>query len=478
MQLTFFGATDTVTGSRFLVEREGVRILVDCGLFQGARDIRRRNWARFPVPPESIDALVLTHAHIDHSGYVPALIQQGFRGRVHCTPLTRDLCEILWPDSGHLQEEEADFRNRHGATRHRPARPIYTARQGEQALERISVHPPGKVFEPAKGLFVSFSPVGHILGASYVRVSDKQQTVTFSGDVGRPDDPIMRAPTPLAATDYLVLESTYGNRRHGEEDPAEELSQQVAETFARGGVVVIPAFAVGRAQTILYFLQQAMARGRIPSAPIFLDSPMAIDATDIFCEHTDEHRLDEADCQHMRDRVEFTATVDESRAIARRHGPMVIVSASGMASGGRVLHHLRHYLPDPDNAVVFVGFQAAGTLGARLVAGERVARIFGNDYPVRAHVGYIDSLSAHADGDELVDWIGTLDTPPRRTFLVHGETEGREALRERIEADLSWDVTLPTHGQTFDLDRNRPLARRRGGGRRTDAGGDRRRRAD
>lgn len=462
MHLTFLGATDTVTGSRFLVGHDRVRILIDCGLFQGLRDLRRRNWLPFPVPPDSIDALILTHAHIDHSGYVPALIKQGFRGRVFCTAATADLCAILWPDAGHLQEEEAEYRNRKGATRHHPALPIYTARDGERALKALSSRPMGQPFKPASGLTASFTPAGHILGSAYVRLSDGRHTLTFSGDVGRPRDLLMQPPAPLTATDYLVLESTYGDRRHDPADPADTLESLIRDTAARGGVVVIPAFAVGRAQTVLHMLDAAMTADRIPDLPVYLDSPMAIDATDIFCRHADEHRLDADACRSMCRRARFTATVEESKAIAATHGPKVIVSASGMASGGRVLHHLRHYLPDAANTVVFVGFQAAGTLGARLVTGERVARIFGQDHQVNARIAYLDGLSAHADGGELVDWIASADPPPRKTFLVHGEAAGREGLRDGINSTLGWNVVLPAYQQTFDLDAGgRPLAVRR-----------------
>lgn len=452
MKLTFFGATDTVTGSRFLIEHNNKSVLIDCGLFQGPRPIRERNWHTFPVSPHKIDAIVLTHAHIDHSGYIPALVKQGFQGKVFCTRATRELCEILLPDSGRLQEEEANYRNRHGATKYHPALPVYTEDDAHRALKSFKVQKTGKAFAPVAGLEASFSRVGHILGAAYIHLSDGHRSVTFSGDVGRLDDPIMNPPEPLRPTDYLVLESTYGDRRHETEDPALVLEEVVCKTAEGGGVVLIPSFAVGRAQLIQHLLAQAMDAGRIPDLPIYLDSPMAINATELFCAFPAEHSLGTEDCRTLDDRVTYTRSVKESKAIFADHGPKIIISASGMATGGRVLHHLRHYLPDESNTILIVGFQAANTRGAGLERGDAEVRIFGEDVPVKAQVISIEGLSAHADYEELTTWISALKGPPRKLFLVHGEPESRIAFGKHLEQTLGWNIELPEFGRSFVLD--------------------------
>jgi metallo-beta-lactamase family protein len=451
MKITFLGATDTVTGSRYLIENGGARLLVDCGLFQGSRSIRERNWQAFPVKPSSIDAVLLTHAHIDHSGYLPALVKRGFRGKVFCTSGTKSLCEILLPDSARLQEEEADYRNRHGATRFHPALPLYSVQDANRSLELFSTQRMGKPFMPVPRLTATFSYAGHILGSACIRISDGDHAITFSGDVGRLDDLLMRPPEPLEATDYLVLESTYGDRRHGATDPAQELEDIVRKTVKRGGIIVIPAFAVGRTQLILYLLTQAITAGRIPDLPIFLDSPMAIDATELFCHYTGEHRLDIGGCRAMSKRVTYTHTVDESKAIRSQEGPKIIVSASGMATGGRVLHHLRNYLPDPRNTVIIVGYQAEGTRGAALERGARHVHILGQDIPVQAQIFSLDGLSAHADYQELTDWISSLPEPPITTYLVHGEPESRDIFKSHLEQTLGWDIKLPDFGETCEL---------------------------
>ncbi len=451
MKLTFLGATDTVTGSRYLVEQNGSRLLVDCGLFQGSRPIRERNWQSFPVRPASIDAVVLTHAHIDHSGYLPALVKRGFKGRIYCTSGTKSLCEILLPDSARLQEEEADYRNRHGATRYHPALPLYSVQDAERSLGFFSTQKLDRPFKPVAGLSATFSYAGHIPGSACIQLNDGQTTVTFSGDVGRPDDLLMRPPEPLRGTDYLVLESTYGNRRHDETNPAEVLEEAIRKTVKRGGVVVIPAFAVGRTQLILYLLTEAMSAGRIPVLPIFLDSPMAIDATELFCHYTSEHRLDIDSCRAMSARITYTRTVDQSKAIHKQQGPRIIVSASGMATGGRILHHLSKYLPDPRNIVIIVGYQAEGTRGAALERGARQVRILGQDIPVQAEIVTVDGLSAHADYQELTAWVSALPQAPLMTYLTHGEPESRNRFKQHLEQTLGWNIELPKLNQTCEL---------------------------
>ena len=359
----FLGATDTVTGSRYLVETDNARVLVDCGLFQGYKRLRERNWASPPFEPKTIDAVILTHAHIDHSGYLPRLAKQGFAGRVHCTKGTRDLLRVLLPDAGYLQEEDARRANKYGYTRHHPAEPLYTREDGERCLSQLSAHAFAESFEPVPGVTVSFGRAGHIIGSACVSLSTGERIITFSGDVGRAQDPIMKPPAPLGPTDYLVIESTYGDRRHPAEDVSEVLARIVKETAARGGVLLVPAFAVGRAQHLLYLLSRLEAAQRIPHLPVYLDSPMSIDATGIFCGHEEDHRISEAECRAMCRAASYARTPEDSKAIDRQSGPMIVISASGMATGGRILHHLRRFLPEERNTVLLVGYQTAGTRG-------------------------------------------------------------------------------------------------------------------
>jgi metallo-beta-lactamase family protein len=445
VKLQFLGAAGTVTGSRFLVEHDGRRLLVDCGLFQGLKELRLRNRAPFPVPVDSLDAVLLTHAHIDHTGYLPVLVRDGLSARVWCTPPTRDLCALLLPDSGWLQEEEAAHANRHGYSRHRPALPLYTREDGERAAGRLETVPFGEAWEPAPGFSARFGHAGHILGAAWIEVSAGGHTVVFSGDVGRPGHPVLYDPEPPPPCDALVLESTYGNRTHPAADPGDELGGVIRETAARGGVVLIPAFAVGRAQTLLYLIDRLRETGRIPALPVFLDSPMASDATDLLARHEREHRLDAEAVAALRRNTTVTRSVDASKAINARRGPMIIVSASGMATGGRVLHHLKVYAPDHRNTILFVGHQAAGTRGAAMLGGAEAVKIHGGWVPVRAEVRVLDGLSAHADADELIAWITRLPHPPRRVWLTHGEPVAADALRRRIEQRLGWTVAVPEH---------------------------------
>ena len=451
MQVTFWGATDTVTGSRFLVESGTRRILVDCGLFQGLKRLRRRNWDPFPVDPASIDAVVVTHAHIDHSGYLPALVRDGFAGDIWCTRGTAALARILLPDSAHLQEEDARFANKHRTSRHHPALPLYTGEDAERALAALRPTPFDADVTPVDGMTVRFSPAGHILGAASVRVDDGTASITFSGDVGRPVDPVMRAPAPPLPADHLVVESTYGGRSHPDTDPAAELAEIVVRTLARGGTVLIPAFAVGRAQTLLYLLGRLRAEGTIPEVPTYLNSPMAISATEVFAEHPDDHRLDEHGLDLMRDDVTFVRTVEESKRLTPLGGPMIVLSASGMMSGGRVLHHLQRVAPDRRSTIVLVGFQAAGTRGEAVLAGARRLKIFGSYVPVRAEIARIDGLSAHADGDELIEWLRGCPRRPERVHIVHGEPSAADAMRRAVRDELGWEPHLPEHGETVTI---------------------------
>jgi metallo-beta-lactamase family protein len=452
LELSFLGAAGTVTGSKYLLEADAHRVLVDCGLFQGYKSLRLKNWARLPVEPRSIAAVVLTHAHLDHSGYLPLLVKQGFRGPVFCTEATRQLCEILLPDSGHLQENDADFANRHRFSKHKPALPLYTQEDAERSLhylKSISFDEPMKL--PGGGTAL-WRRAGHILGAASVQIDWAGVTTVFSGDVGRFDDPMMVDPTLIARADYLVVESTYGDRRHDPTNPEDALAEVINRTVHRGGTVVIPAFAVGRAQSILFHLENLKTAGRLPGAlPIFLDSPMAIDASDIFCANPADHKLSPARCRAFQKGVRYVRDSEESKELTASPMPKVIISASGMATGGRVLHHLKRYAPDPRSAILFTGFQAGGTRGAAMVAGAETIKIHGAYFPVEAEVRNLDMLSAHADCDELLRWLRGFKTPPRRTFVTHGEPPASDALRHRVEEQLGWDCRVPEHGETARL---------------------------
>ncbi len=452
MDLQFLGATETVTGSKYLLTSGGSRLLIDCGLFQGYKNLRQRNWAPLPVAAAAVDSVILTHAHIDHSGYVPLLARQGFRGKVWCTPATHDLCRILLTDSGHLLEEEADYLNRHQLSKHAPALPLYTREDALRCLKLFRPIETGKVWQPVPGLDACLSPSGHMLGSSFVRIADGKRSILFSGDLGRPNDPVLRPPVRMAGADYLVVESTYGDRLHESTDPLQQLADVIHRTSARGGVVLIPAFAVGRAQTLLHAIQVLKERGAIHPLPVYLNSPMAANATLAYHAHLAELRLSAAECKAMTHDVQVVVTPEESQQLNSRHGPMVIIAASGMATGGRVVHHLKAFAPDKRNTILFAGYQAGGTRGATIVAGSPTVRIHGEDIPVRAEVAMLDSMSAHADAAEIIGWLRGFAAPPRQTFITHGEPESADALRQRIERELHWNCRAPCYLESVTLD--------------------------
>ena len=452
MDIRFLGATQTVTGSCLLVSANGSQVLVDCGLYQGVKNLRLRNRRPLPVPAASIDAVALTHAHVDHSGLLPALYRQGYRGPVFCSAATLDLCKVLLPDAGFLQEEDARYANRKHFSRHSPAEPLFTEDDAHRVLKQFRAVETGETHPLAKGLDMRLVPAGHILGACSLLLDDGQRTLLVSGDLGRPVDPLMRAPEAPPATDYLVVESTYGDRVHARIDHEHAFEVLINETIGRGGIVLVPAFAVGRAQLVLHILQRLKARNAIPDVPVYLNSPMAIRATDIFCAHSGEHRLGRADCEAMDAGTIRVRTVEESQALTRNKYPCVIISASGMASGGRVLHHLKSLVGDHRNSVVFVGFQAPGTRGAAMVSGAPQIKIHGAWFPVRAQVHSLDALSAHADADELIAWMRRLPAPPRHTFVTHGEPAAADALRVRIQDELGWKASVPEYRDEAVLD--------------------------
>jgi metallo-beta-lactamase family protein len=452
LTLTSLGAASTVTGSKHLLDSNGSRILVDCGLFQGVKNLRELNWEPLAVDPASIDAVVITHAHLDHTGYLPRLVREGFSGPIVSTAATAAVADIILRDSAYLQERDAAFLNKHKASKHRPALPLYDSEDAERALKLFTTRPVGAASELADiGAAVTFRRAGHILGASTVEVNWDGRRIVFTGDMGRYDDPVMLDPDPVTAADYLVMESTYGDRVHERTDPAEALGRVIATTVQRGGTLVVPAFAVGRAQTLLYYLWQLRRAGRLPDVPVYLDSPMAINASELLGRFPDDHRLGPDVYQGMCDIATYTRDAEQSRKISESREPKIVISASGMATGGRILHHLKAFAPDPRNTIAVTGYQVPGTRGASIAAGERQIRIFGEWVRINAEVADLKMLSAHADADELIRWASGFTAPPRRVFVVHGEPPAADALRRRLDRELNWQATVPRPNQVFDL---------------------------
>ncbi|MCB9568069.1 MAG: MBL fold metallo-hydrolase [Myxococcales bacterium] len=443
--LSFFGATGTVTGSRYLLSHRRARAMIDCGLFQGFKQLRLRNWSPPPIAPAAITSMALTHAHIDHSGYLPIIVRDGYRGRVLCTGGTAELCALLLPDSGRLQELDAEYANRKGFSKHRPALPLYGEADAMEAVARLKEVAFDTPRELDDDMEIRFIRAGHILGASSIHLRYRGGSILFSGDVGRPDDPLMRAPEPRQASDYLVVESTYGDRKHDRTPPEEALADVINRTHERGGSVIIPAFAVGRTQLILLLVDRLKAARKIPDLPVFLDSPMAIAATSTFYRHRDTHRLSEKECERMCNASRYIRDAEDSKALDTGDKPMILISASGMATGGRIVHHLKALAPDPRNTILFTGFQAGGTRGAAMVGGAKQIKIHGQYVAVNAEVAALEMLSAHADADELIAWLRTCDDKPRHTFVTHGEPAASDALRRRIQEELGWAVSVPDY---------------------------------
>jgi len=462
MKLTVLGAGRCVTGSKYLLEWKNFSAMVDCGLFQGPAENRRRNWKRLPYPPKDIDAVVLTHAHIDHSGWLPRLVRQGFKGPVHCTPPTRALLRVLLPDAAHIQEEEARYANKKGYSKHEPALPLFRAADARAALKLLEPVAFDEWHELYPGVRFRFHRQGHILGAAAVELETKvsggsRKTVYFSGDVGRHGVPILREPVPYPGSDVLLLESTYGDRFHGDLDSRAALAEAVQAALKRGGIILIPAFAIDRTQELLYMLHELVVDGDLPEIPTYLDSPMAIEATALYsrslAEHDAEMRQFFADDVNpiFPSNLKVTPSSSESRKLNQLRGPAIIISASGMATGGRILHHLKLRLPDPRNTVIFVGYQAEGTKGRRLVEGEPEVKIHGEWIPVKAHVSQITGLSAHADAGELMVWLNRREREPEAVYLIHGEYQAQQALAIRLNEEFGWEPKIPEMGETLTI---------------------------
>ncbi len=458
--LTFLGAAGTVTGSKHLLEVEGRRILVDCGLFQGLKDLRLRNWDPLPVEARSIDAVVLTHAHLDHCGWLPRLVSGGFKGRIFCTPGTKDLCSLVLPDSAHLQEEDAKAANRGGYSKHRPALPLYTMADAARALDRlqpVGYERPVPLWnaQSTSPVTVEFVNAGHLLGSAYARILVKDRILLFGGDLGRYSRPVLPDPSPVSEADHLLLESTYGDRVHDADDDGARLAQIIGQTAEQGGKLVIPAFAIGRIEELLFWLKRLEEQQRIPTLPVYVDSPMAAGALQFYT-----NRLDELDwgvaMRHAKvfatSRLTVVTSAQQSADLVASHKPAIVISSSGMATGGRVLHHLAATLPDARHTVLFVGFQAAGTRGRALCDGAKSVRIHGRDIPVAARIERIDSMSAHADSNEIMRWVSGFTRAPRRTFLVHGEPAALDALAARLSRERGWNVHIAAHRERVDLD--------------------------
>jgi metallo-beta-lactamase family protein len=460
--ITFLGAAGTVTGSKYLVEADGKRLLVDCGLFQGPKELQQRNWNKLPLDPASIDWLLLTHAHIDHTGCIPRLVQDGFRGPIYSNAATRELCQLLLLDSAHLQEEDAQYAAKKNYSSHHPPLPLYTVAEAQTSLAQFREIPRTDVFSISPEFSVLPHDAGHILGSSWLELTitenGKKTLVVFSGDLGRYDQPILKDPEPPARADFLLCESTYGDRDHPAGSVADKLADVIDRVAKRGGAVVIPSFAVGRTQTLMYYLRQLLSEQKIPGLPVYVDSPMAISVTGIYARHHEDHDADFTNLEQQGNKdpldlleVHMTRSVEDSKKINDLVSPCIILSASGMATGGRILHHLARRLPDSRNAVLLVGFQAEGTNGRALQDGAQYLRLFGKEVPVRAEVVTLDQLSAHAGRSELLRWLSGFNAPPRQTFMVHGEPNALDALRAGIVTRFHWPVTVPAYLQSFDL---------------------------
>jgi metallo-beta-lactamase family protein len=461
-KVSFLGGVRTVTGSRFLLELKDRNYLIDCGMFQGIKENRLKNWEPFPVDTKRINKVLLTHAHIDHSGYLPRFCKEGFSGQIHCTDATFDLCQILLRDSAHLQEEDADWANRKGFSKHKPALPLYNTQDAEHALTYFKPYHYGEDFFIEDNIRIKFKDAGHILGSALIDIKrlngNKSKKILFSGDFGRSQRPILNDPVQVFNVDYLIIESTYGNRLHAPCSPQEELIRIINESYDRGGVLVIPSFSVDRTQTLLYVLRELEQEKKIPSLKIYMDSPMAIAATEIFKKRIADYdltarklALNGIDIFRPK-KLEICAKREESRAINQIKKGAIIISASGMATGGRILHHLRERLPDSRNTILLIGYQVEGSRGRSILEKKPYVKIHGEEIPVNATVENIFGFSGHADYEEILAWLYAFNKPPKKTFVVHGEESASISLAQKIEKAYGWDVVIPKFGESFELD--------------------------
>jgi metallo-beta-lactamase family protein len=445
MKLKFLGATGTVTGSKYLLEHNRKKIMIDCGLFQGLKELRLRNWAKLPINVNDVDCLILTHAHLDHTGYIPRLVKEGFKGKIYCTHATKDLCKILLADSGHIQEEDAKYANKKGFSKHHPALPLYNFEEAIDSLHYFRTVDYDKEFDLGEGISLKFGNAGHILGSSNVTISVEGKTICFSGDLGRENDPILRPPSLPEDVDYLVVESTYGNRKHPETNPLDDIEKIINRTIKRNGVVIIPAFAVGRTQSLLKYISDLRKENRIPDVPIYLNSPMASNVTGLYCDYHGEHKLSPRECHELCNIATYVNNAEESKRLNLKKGPMIIISASGMATGGRVIHHIKQFAGDAKNTLLFTGFQAKGTRGEKIVSGAVSVKIHGQYVPIHCEIENLHNLSAHADQDEIVNWLKKFGKTPTKIFITHGEASASEALKMRLIEELKWNCEIPEY---------------------------------
>ncbi|MEW6057351.1 MAG: MBL fold metallo-hydrolase [Bdellovibrionota bacterium] len=453
--LQFLGGVGTVTGSKFLFETENEKLLIDCGLFQGLKELRLQNREKLPVDSATIDAVLLTHAHLDHSGYLPLLVRNGFKGKIYCTGPTKELAKIILVDSANIQEEDADRANKMGYSKHHPAEPLYTKEEVKASLKLFAPIEINKWIRLSKGLKVRFSPSGHILGSAFIELKYNEKKIVFSGDLGRRSPLMLPPPTRITSADYLVIESTYGDRVHSSETPLHQLERIINETIARKGHVIIPSFAVGRAQDVLFLISKLKRSKRIPDIPVFLDSPMGINATEVFLGHSQWHTLSSKEVEELCQNVTMVRNHQQSEELSRAKNSTIIIAGSGMLTGGRVLLHLEKRLPDARNTVVLVGYQAASTRGRLLRDGISELKMFGQYVPVKARIEEISSLSAHADQSEIISWLKGFRRVPQKTFIVHGEPQGADALRVRIRDSLGWIAEIPAQFEAKELVRSR-----------------------
>lgn len=445
VQITFLGAAKTVTGSKYLLEVGKTKILVDCGLFQGLYELRRRNWNPLPINPKNIDAVILTHAHLDHSGYLPLLVKNGFKGKIYCTPSTYDLCKVLLPDSGFLQEEDARYAKKHNFSKHKNPKPLYTQKDAVATFKHFRLINFNEEIKISNDISFNIIHAGHIIGAGSIIVNANGKKILFSGDLGRYNSPIVIEPDKIPSVDYIITESTYGDRKHSEEDPMEKLDEIINKTIAKGGKIIIPAFSVGRTQKILYYINKLKNKGRIPDLQVFLDSPMSIKVTSLVEDYEDEEKLTRDEYEDIYKSVKFCVTRQQSKKIFNYPEPAIIISASGMATGGRVLHHIANYGPKPNCTILFAGYQAEGTRGRDLIDGKKEIKIHGDLVKIRAKVEKLPNMSDHADVDEIITWLKTMPTKPQKVFITHGELEASEALSKRIQKELGWNVYIPDY---------------------------------